>query len=164
MSSTPASPRDRLIVGALFVAMAMPILLIGFEAVPYDPADVNAPLWVVACCGGVFACAGLSVMIGAWPGASAEGALPASAPFALRALQHGLWVAVFAMLALIPTWIAFAGDERGFSTSVGGVESSGDVGVTAARIAFGAAAGIMWLIFIPVTLSIWRRLFPRRAQ
>lgn len=140
----------------LCVSMGVPIVLVGLGVLKPDPDDIHAPLWVVGACGLAFTFAGASLGLSArWPD---------KVPFTIRALQYWLGVATMALMALAPTWVAFGGGERAFTSSAFGVALDDQGDGLAGRIAFGFGALLIWLLLIPATLQGWRHLLRQRPS
>jgi hypothetical protein len=156
--------RARLIFGGIFVAVGLPIVLIGSGMLPVNPRDVHAPLWVIGCVGLAFVAAGSSVAIGAAsPTSTRDGSLPPDAPLPLRLLQYALSLVVVAGLATVGSWVAFGTGERKFKSSISafGVSHSGAGDEWTGRVIFGVGAVLCWLFLILVARQGWRRLFPQ---
>jgi hypothetical protein len=60
----PRTNRKNLLFALLFIAVGAFIVAISAGWVPVDDADVNAPLWLLALVGGIFALAGVMVLYG----------------------------------------------------------------------------------------------------
>jgi hypothetical protein len=156
-----ATPKERLVVGLLFAAMGIFILLMA--AGIFSPRKANAPMWVGAMGGLAFLFAGLSVAMGAIKGASQhDGELPKSAPVALRLLQYLLGLGAVASLAGVGTWIALGAGERKFTATVG--FWSGPGSELLGRMVFGFGAVMIWLMFAFFAVRAARKLLGRQAQ
>jgi hypothetical protein len=166
-SRNDLSPRGRLLFGLAFMAMGGFICLIGLGVLNPDPKGVHAPLWVVTCAGLAFLLAGLTVALGAAsPATDSDGALPPSAPLALRMTQYLVGLAIVASLALVGSWVAFGPGERYFTTSVSLPFWSDTRAANewSGRIAFGIGAVLTWLFFVLVAVQGWKKLFRRDGK
>ena len=146
--------------GLVALAIGVFIVLQALGVIP--TSGMNAPAWVGVLSGLVFVLGGLAIMLQAVGGASAAtGELPASAPGWMRATQYVGVLLVFAVFALIGSWVAFWPGERAFGMSLAGFEGAapGLVG----RAAFGFGAVITWLCFAGVIASGLRQLKARRG-
>ena len=143
-------------IGAIFAAFGLYIMLVGAGVLPIPggPSGLNGPLWIAFVAGLPFFLGGLAVLLQGFGKANANGELPADAPAWMRAAQQLIVVAIFAALATIGTWIALAGDPRGFSGSFG----SGAAGIGIGRVVFGIGALICWACTIGVAVSAVRKL------
>jgi len=153
--STPASqPSARgLLVGIL---LSLPFLLmggflagIGLHWIPYDPAKIHAPGWIIVICGSMFVAGGVAML------RTTTGRGASSQPF--------LGVAILICLTIVAHWVAFGAGERHFTrtTSINDVEfASGPVDEHAGRIVFGAGAVILDLVLAAVVIARLRK----RAQ
>lgn len=140
----PAHGKGAFLAGVACLVMGSVIVLVGLGVIPAE--GKHAPAWVITAAGGAFAVGGLVLLIQAFGGASATtGELPAEAPGWMRSAQWLLSVGIWALMAVIGSWIAFGPGPREFSMSLGGLEASspGLVG----RIGFGIGAVITWLGF-----------------
>ena len=158
---TSASPRQRLVIGAIFVIGGLLICLIAAGVFKPDPRSIHAPLWLIGLIGLAFALAGGTVMLGASvPDAQADGSLPATAPLSLRVTQYLMGLTIVAALAVTGTWVSFGPGERHFTSTVTafGASSSGAGGETFGRVIFGAGAILTWLFFILVAVQGARKL------
>jgi hypothetical protein len=151
------APRHALAIGVLVAGVGLYFMLVGagLLPVPGGRRGLNAPLWIVAVCGLPFFLGGISVAMHAFAGTGADGELPAGAPAWLRVAQYLVGLAIFASFALVGSWIALAGSDRGFS---------GPGGVGVARIMFGIGALIAWLATAGYAVQGARKLFaPRKS-
>ena len=96
------TPRAALLVGLVFVASGIFPMLAAFDIGPLSQEDINGPPWLGFVAGGVFAAAGLSIMLA--PRSSLAANL-----FGLLSL---------AGLAMLGNWIAFGAGERACSGSI----------------------------------------------
>lgn len=162
MSANPtATPKEMRWIGALCAAIGLYFMLVGLGAlpVPGGPRNLYAPLGVVLLAGLVFFLGGAAVLLQALGKANDSGELPADAPLWMRLIQYLIGVAIFASFAMIGSWIALGGDERGFS---GGIPFVGrDTNISIARVAFGIGAIICWLATIGYAVSGARKLLGR---
>jgi hypothetical protein len=110
---------------------------IGLGWVPYDPAKVHAPGWVIVACGIAFIGAGLAVFSTKW---SRDGQP-----------QTVYGFVILLGLTLVCNWVAFGTGERHFSSSTslnGTTVASRPVDERNGRIAFGVAAVILNLMVV----------------
>jgi hypothetical protein len=156
--SGPASPGELTSIGIGLALVGAYFMLVGLGVLPVPGGEGNlhAPHWIAFCCGAVFGLAGLAVMLQAAGRANAHAELPADAPRWMHAAQYLLCVALFALFALIGSWVAISGDARYFSGSAGGV--SGPVNAGFARTMFGLGAIVMWLASIGYAIQGARKL------
>ena len=156
-----ATPREARWIGALCAAIGLYFMLIGCGVlpVPGGPRNLHGPLWVAFLAGLVFFLGGLAVLLQGFGRANESGELPADAPLWMRAAQYLIGVAIFASFALMGSWVALGGDERGFS---GGIPFVGHgTNASIARVAFGIGALICWLATIAFAVSRARKLLAR---
>ena len=157
MTANPL-PRARVnfVIGAGLGCAGLYFLLVGIGTLPTPggPDNLHAPLWVVACVGVAFLLSGVAIVIQGLGRGDAQGELAADAPPWLRVVQDLVGAAVVAMLALIGSWVALAGDSRQFSSN--GVPLKGTSGVTLARVVFGGGALICWGIVIAMLVRAAR--------
>jgi hypothetical protein len=156
--SKPASAGEMTLIGIGAALFGIYFMLVGLGVlpVPGGAGNLHAPHWIAFCCGAVFGLAGLAVMLQAAGRANARAELPADAPRWMHAVQYLIGVALFALFALIGSWVAIGGDARYFSGGVPGL--SGAANVSFARIAFGFGAIVMWLAIIGYAIQGARKL------
>jgi hypothetical protein len=154
-SGTPATHKEMIWIGAGCAAVGFYFVLVGAGVlpVPGGPRNLNAPLWIVAFAGLPFLLGGGAVLLQGLGKANANGELPDGAPTWLRAIQYMMGVAIFASFAVIGTWVALAGQSRGFS---------GPGGAGVARAMFGLGAAICWACAIGFAISGARKLMSAR--
>ncbi|MEM1055634.1 MAG: hypothetical protein AAGI52_08905 [Bacteroidota bacterium] len=95
----PPSP----ILGVLTLGMGLFVTAIGLGIVPVDPANVHAPMWVLAVCGLVFVIGGVAVLAHGRPGIQSAAGLTIVLAFGLV----GGWVALFGDAAQMSGGIPF---------------------------------------------------------
>lgn len=135
------------VLAALALLMGGFITAIGLEWVPYDPAKIHAPQWVIVVCGLVFVCGGLAVLSATW----SRDARP----------QPLLGVAILIGLTLVCNWVAFGEGERRFTstTSVNDtVLDSRPVDEGTGRFVFGISAIILDLILLALLIKRLQKL------
>jgi hypothetical protein len=88
--------------------------------------------------------------------------LPAGTPMALRVATALAGLVVAVGLALVGTWIAFAGGPRQFSFSMGFI--SGSAAEIIGRGAFGFGAIITWLFVIAMARKNFKELFGNKSD
>jgi hypothetical protein len=123
------------------------LLGIATDAVPYDPAKVHAPAWVLAIAGAMFIACGFVVLA--------------------NGFQRAAWVGrvagpcVLLGLAAIANWVAFGDGDRHFSggLEIAGTSASGPVNEVTGRAAFGFAALLLDLVTV---VWIWQWSFGKR--
>jgi hypothetical protein len=152
-----ASPWTMRSIGIGMAIGGIALILIGLDVLPVPGGrDVlHAPLWIVLLIGIAVLLAGAAIVIQGVGRANAAGDLPADAPRWMRIAQYLIGVALFALFAMVGTWVALAGDARQFS---GGVPLLGTVNVSLARIVFGLGALICWLAVIGYGIAGARKL------
>lgn len=137
ISKRQLSKKGIWLMTTMFVSMGLMIVLMAFDVIHLDPADIHAPRWVVAVSGMMFVIAGFLIPasqnhLKAEPGLRVQ---------FLGLMLMGCFAAVF-------SWVAFGPGEREFSTSVNGfaVEGSGE---TFGRAVFGFFAVLvdLWLVW-----------------
>lgn len=121
---------------------------IGLGWVPYDPAKVHAPGWVIVLCGLVFVCGGLAVFSATWNRESKP--------------QPIFGAAILIGLTLICNWVAFGEGERRFTATTSVNDSDIDsrpIDEGAGRFVFGVAAVILDAALATYLISAWRKRF-----
>ncbi len=122
------------------------------------PSPDSQPEWLAFAIGLVFICGGISVMIKGFVTGNADGDLPATAPPAMRAIYHGLGIAIAGLLAALFSWVAFGPGARHFSMSAGGFTApAGAGGDVVGRVLFGAVALMGWFMVGVMVLNAARR-------
>lgn len=119
------------------IAGAFPIG-IGLGVIPYDPAKLHAPPWVVVLAGGAF-----------W-----LGALMMLARDRHR-VANGLAFVLLLMFAAIGAWVSLLGEEAAFSDGAG--TAVGGAGITLARIMFGFGSLLCLLMALVALRSVIRQ-------
>jgi hypothetical protein len=137
-------------LGAFPIFMGAVCAGIGCGWIPYDPAKVHAPGWVIVVCGISFIGAGLAILSTKW---SRDGQ-----PQAIYGFM------ILAGLTVVCNWVAFGAGERHFSssTSINGAKiASHPVDERNGRIVFGVAALILDLMLVAGVVRLVRR---RRSE
>jgi phosphatidylglycerophosphate synthase len=162
-TSSPATPRQRIVVGIGLAAAGVYFVLVGagVQPPPGGSDNLHAPLWVVVCLGLLILISGMAIVIQGVGRGNSQGELAADAPTWLHAGMDLIGPALFALLAMIGSWVAIGGDPRQFSGSslALGLGSK----VTMARVVFGIGALICWAAAIGYAVSGVRRLRRRRS-
>jgi hypothetical protein len=99
------------------VAGAFPVG-IGLGVIPYDPAKIHAPPWVVVLAGAVFWLAALLILAKDKP-----------------RVANGLACVFLLMFTAIGAWVSLLGEPGGFQDGEGA--ALGGIGITVARVMFG---------------------------
>ena len=137
---------------ALGIGAYFSLVGIGVLPVPGGTRNLHAPLWIVLCCGLAFGLAGVCVLLQRVGHADlTTGELPPGAAGWLRYAQYLLGVAIFAIFAVMGSWVAFGPGERAFSGTL-------PTGPAVGRIAFGIGAIICWLATIGYAVAGLRKL------
>jgi hypothetical protein len=142
-----------------FIALAaggagLYFMLVGLGVAP-APSKQHAPSWLVFAAGLVFFLGAVGIILPHIAGVKTNGRdLPPIAPRWLQVAQYLFTLSIFACFGAIGSWIAFGPGPRVFSGTV-------PVGAVVGRIMFGIGAVIVWLSFIAIAVSGWRRLFGR---
>ncbi len=160
-----APSKTTVAMGVLSMAVGIiPLLAMnGILPRPISPQADPAPLWMGWLIGAAFVGAGLNItMRGLLGGASeSSGALPTSAPRALRLANETIAVGIVGALALSFSWVAFGPGPRHFSVGFNGLWLRGfGGGEMMGRVAFGFGAMLFWLLtaaFAVAMLRKWRR-------
>ncbi len=76
----------------------------------------------------------------------------------MHVVQRLLVFAIFAVFAVLGTWIALFGEAGQFSGSVSGFGIVFGTGVAIGRIAFGFGAFLCWIATIAMAVSMVRKL------
>jgi hypothetical protein len=141
-------------IGLLAVGIGVYFSLVGLGLlpVPSGTRNLHAPLWIVLGCGLAFGLGGVVVLLQRVVRADlASGELPAQAPRWLHYAQYLFGVAIFAIFAVIGSWVAFGPGARTFSGTV-------PAGPAVGRILFGIGAIICWLSTIAFAVAGFRKL------
>jgi hypothetical protein len=157
VNTTSLSPRAAVALGLIFIAVGLCIVLLAVGVVPGAEASLQAPRWVLACGGLMFALGGGAVIVGyaVAGGAGPDGDLPAGTPRWVRLTQYLLGLGIISSLAAIATWIAFGPGPRAFSVTLPFV-GQGPGNETVGRAVFGFGAVLMW-VFLVVSVQRLRR-------
>jgi hypothetical protein len=134
-----AARRDRMLGGALVIAVGAAVML----AVFFAPRGMHAPAWVVYAAGGAFVLAGLALL--------AEGT-------GRRVLARWLPSLVVACLLAPAAWLAFGSGPRRCMVSAWGFGSRmlGRHSDLLCRLAFGAGTLVGVLILLLFVRDAWR--------
>lgn len=146
-SATP-SRLAGVLLAAPFLLMGGFLTGIGLEWVPYDPAKIHAPGWVIAICGLIFIAGGLAMLRATW----ARSAQPQSQPI--------LGVAILVGLTVVANWVAFGDGERRFTrtTSINDVVvNSRPLDERSGRFVFGISAVILDLVLVALVVKHLRK-------
>ena len=156
-----ATPKQMLAIGLLFAAVGFYFALVGLGLlpVPGGTKNLHAPLWIVFLAGLAFFLGGVAAILQGVGGANAHGELPANAPRWMRVAQSLFGLAIFAVFALMASWVAFGPGERHITATI--PFYSGPANEWIGRGAFGIGAVIMWLATIALAVSGARKLFGR---
>jgi hypothetical protein len=152
-----ASPHDVIGMGVAFCAAGIYFMLgaAGYLPIP----ETNSPSFIIACAGAAFLFAGLTCMVRARAGMTAEQAdMPDSAPRTLQLSYRMLAIGVAGALATIGTWIAIGSGPRAFGLSVPFADMH-TAGETIGRTIFALGAVIVWIYLIGLTVGIVRKFF-----
>lgn len=164
-NSDQLSPRARPLVGLLFLAIGLFIMLVGTGIIEADPKSVHAPPWVITLAGLCFALIGAILLLGvAMPTLDANGNLPEHAPWRWRFLQYLFGLAIFAAMAMVDSWVALGPGERNFTSSISSLGSGRESAANeiSGRIAFGLGAALMWICVIAFGVIGAKKLFARK--
>lgn len=142
-------------IGLAIGGLALVLVGLGVLPVPGGRDALNAPLFIVLLLGVLVALAGAAVLLQGVGRAKPSGELPANAPRWMRLAQYLIGAGLFAMFAMIGTWIAFAGNAGDFS---GGLPFLGSFNVSRARIMFGFGALVCWLAAIGYAVTGARKI------
>jgi hypothetical protein len=150
MVNEASPPPPRRLYGVLLAAFALAmggfIAGIGFGLVPYDPAKLQAPGWIIAIAGLVFICAGLAVLSATWSKRSNPPPV--------------FGVAILVGLTVICNWVAFGPGERRFTrtTSVNDdVIVASPASERTGRIVFGFSAIVLDGILVALVVGALRK-------
>lgn len=163
------SPGGALVIGIVCEALAIVVILgaVGVLPLNMSPDLVNAH-WVGVCAGAAFAFAGGAIIVDytVAGGTDANGNLPAGTPYWARVLQYLFGLGIVSTMTAMFTWVAFGSGPRHFS---GGfalpfVAWSGATGETSGRVAFGAAAVLLWAMLVALGVAGARQLVRERPR
>ena len=157
----PATPKEMLAIGLLFAAVGLYFALTGLGVfpIPGGPKNLHAPLWIVFLAGLAFFLGGATAILQGIGKAKPNGELPANAPPWMRVVQGLIVLAIFAVFALMASWVAFGPGERKITTTI--PFYSGPANEWIGRSAFGIGAIVMWLCTIALAVSGARKWFGR---
>jgi hypothetical protein len=155
-----ASPGEMKSIGIGLCLAGFYGVLIGCDVVPVPGGRqaLHGPLWIATLIGAIVLLAGLACLIQGLGRANAAAELPPDAPFWMRLVQYLIGVALFGLVAVLGTWVAFLGEARYFS---GGLPFLGAWNISLARIMFGFGALICWLATIGYAVQAGRKLLRR---
>lgn len=145
-------------LGLIFIAAGTFIVLLSVGVVPGAEQSLEAPPWVAACAGLMFALCGGAIIVGyaVAGGAGPDGDLPPGTPRWVRATQYLLGLGIIGGLAAIATWIAFGPGPRTFTVTIPFV-GRGPGEEIVGRVVFGAGAVLMWVfLFVFLVVSVQR--------
>jgi hypothetical protein len=149
--SRPTTQQERNFAGTTALLAGAGIIAIGLGYFPKALQGSHAPLWVIFLCGGVFALAGILLLI------------QERSPQWVQSFFMNVLLTFF---AIIPAWIAWGGSDSGFSSSTtffGNLTLKSSGHVTAGHIAFTISALIMSAIAVSAWLS-WLFKLPLFAR
>jgi hypothetical protein len=159
--SNQITPRGAVVFGLLFIVCGMLPVLGGLGVINVRPAP-GVTQWVVVAAGALFILGGLAIINGyaLWGAPSADGDLPAGAPFAAKVVQFLLGMSMVGVIFAVFAWIAFGPGERHFSISLGipGLWTDGQGSERTGRVVFGAVTVLIGLFFVAATMKGARRL------
>ena len=146
-------------LGLVIIGAGLVLVLFAVGVVPGAEASREAPRWVVACAGLMFALCGGAVIVGyaVAGGAGPDGDLPAGTPRWIRLTQYLLGLGIVSSLAAIATWIAFGPGPRAFTLTLPFV-GRGPGSETVGRAVFGFGAVLMWVFLVVFLVVSVRRL------
>lgn len=147
-SDPPITQQQRDFSGVLALLSGAGILVIGAGLVPRFLDNLQAPLWIGLAAGGVFALAGVSMLL--------QGRVPAWVSGLITNL-------LLTLIAAIPAWIAWGKGQREFSGS--GIDLAWLLGFddqSVGRVAFSISAIVM-LAYAAVVWLRWFAAFERKA-
>jgi hypothetical protein len=158
---TPLSPRAAVALGLLIIAMGVFLVLFSVGLVPGAEASLEAPRWVGACAGLMFALCGGAMIVGyaVAGGVGPDGDLPEGTPWWVRLTQYLLGLGIIGAPAAIATWIAFGPGRRAFTVTLPFV-GRGPGDETVGRVVFGIGAVLVWVflvLFLVVSVQRLRR-------
>ena len=156
-----AAPKQMLVIGLLFAAIGLYFALVGLGLFPVPGGNkaLHAPLWIVFLAGLAFFLGGAAAILQGAGGANASGELPSNAPRWMRVAQSLFVLAIFAVFALMASWVAFGPGERHITATI--PFYSGPANEWIGRGAFGIGAVVLWLATIALAVSGARKLFDR---
>jgi hypothetical protein len=120
LTTTSLSPRAAVALGLVIIGAGLFLVLFAVGLVPGAEASLEAPRWVAACAGLMFAlCGGAAIMgYAVAGGVGPDGDLPAGTPRRIRLTQYVLGLGIISSLAAIATWIAFGPGPRAFTVTL----------------------------------------------
>jgi hypothetical protein len=153
-SQEPPSAATLAFIGLVAGGAGLYFMVVGLGAAP-APGKQHAPGCLVFAAGLVFFLGALGVILPHIAGVKPNGHdVQPDSPRWLQVAQYLLVLSIFACFGAIGSWIAFGPGPRAFSGTV-------PVGAVGGRIVFGIGAVIVWLGFVAIAISGWRRLFGR---
>src|SRR5262245_40041326 len=145
--------RERVPSGSTAIWLSMFTLLIGafisgigLQLIPYDPAKIHAPYWVIVVGGLVFMSAGFAMLSASWT--------------RYPRLQTLFGLGILLGLTLISNWVAFGDGERRFtstSTFNGRTVDSRAVDERTGRVAFGIGAVLLDIFLVAMLVKLCRQ-------
>lgn len=146
-------------LGLVIIGAGLFLVLFAVGLVPGAEGSLEAPRWVAACAGLMFALCGGAVIMGytVAGGVGPDGDLPAGTPRWIRLTQYLLGLGIISSLAAIATWIAFGPGPRAFTVTLPFV-GRGPGDETVGRAVFGAGAVLMWVFWVVFLLVGVQRL------
>jgi hypothetical protein len=142
----PPSRSAAIWLSAFPMVMGGLIAGIGLQWIPYDPAKIHAPNWVLVVAGLMFISAGFVMLCTTWN------------RYARLQTLFGLVIRVG--LTLICHWVAFGAGERHFTsnTTFNGVKvDSRAVDEGNGRLVFGIGAIILDVVLAAMLVKLWRK-------
>lgn len=161
MDTPQASQRQLFLIGTGLAVGGLALVLVGLGLLPVPGGRdaLHAPLFIVVLLGALVGLAGAAAFMQGVGRANASGELPASAPQWMHVASYLIGAGLFALFAMIGTWITFAGNAGDFS---GGLPFLGGLNISLARIMFGLGALICWLAAIGYAVAGARKTFGSR--
>jgi hypothetical protein len=159
------TPRGAIIMGIVFIVAGLWPIAVGLGI----PKIENGPqaAWVAIAAGAIFVLGGLAVILdyGIAGGVGPDGDLVAGTPFAIRALNLVLGLAIVGLMAAVFGWVAFGPGPRQFSTTIAlpFYTSHSHSGELTGRIAFGFSTVLLALMFVACGITGVRRLMRFRS-
>lgn len=158
------SPRGAVAMGLLFILCGVLPILMGLGIItPTDQTGSPPPAWVPVAAGLVFVAAGLAVILdfGVAVGMDPQGDFEAGTSMGIRATSLILTLTILGLFAAVAGWIAFGSGPRAFTStlSMPFLESRWQSSELAGRVAFGAGAVFMVLMFLACGIKGVHRLW-----